>query len=698
MAVGIKTRKKKLVPKSPVFDVAISDTELKGMVVRRQTAATAHWDKKFGLTKIRENNNKLYTGDYRKDKIDPDNEKGIFGDNRIFVAVRTLLPYLTNRITAPEITPANKTAIARQFAGDFEKILAKEARDAYAKSRIKNAVQDVLKGQRVGVLKWRFDPAKDKLALEYCSPDSIIVDNTPLHDEPQYVCHTQEMTIGAILRKFPDKRDAIYKMLGIERISTQKLEEVRKVGEHWMFVDDEDGNSQLIICWMLDEVVLGAMEDSLFDKNGNNLIEEPMMPFIFFNFLTDGSGYIDETSFLEQAELNQRSYDQRGQTISDNAVYGGTGIPIFSKDALDAEEVAKVKFTPEQRLQLDTDDVSKAFAVWKGGEMQTFVVADKYDTRNNIDNIFGTPNIVRGEQSKNNTLGQDDMLQNASENRSQEMIDGIDDAMRRFYLIEAQMIARYYTSERQYNIEGENGDFDELILSSAKLRKNLGISIGVDSGSCIPINRHQLRDMAMDLAKMRRISTKTLYQMVGVPDADQAYDLWLKETVMPFMLIKEADEALVSREAVEDLDLVIGGRQPIVRDDIDQPYLSYLNEYLLTERYDQLSTKQKSGVKSFINDVLKRAQIKIEKMQQQDPNGGPGAGSTSGNMSSMMGTLKKTVMTSYKDAPPDIQRQIEQMDGLTPSGMGNQAMPYQLPNAGKALGTIHNTTHKPAGV
>jgi hypothetical protein len=45
-------------------------------------------------------------------------------------------------------------ALNMQFAQDFEKILVEEADKQYGLDKVKLAFQDLLKGQRVGILKW----------------------------------------------------------------------------------------------------------------------------------------------------------------------------------------------------------------------------------------------------------------------------------------------------------------------------------------------------------------------------------------------------------------------------------------------------------------------------------------------------------------------------------------------------------------
>lgn len=652
-----------------VFDLNLPDTTLAGMVNRRAAEASGHWEKLHNLKKIREDNKKLYTSEYVQKQIRDERYEDIFSDNKLFTSIRTILPFITSRMTQPEIIPANDDSLSAQFAKDFEKILVEIGENEYARDKVKLALQDLLTGQRVGVLKWVYNPNKDKLELEYCSPDSIIIGKrSRLHEEPDFVQHTQERTIGDLIRQFPDKSDSIYRQFSITKAVPSQLERVIKITENWLFVEEDDA-LKLGIVWMYESgLMLGKMSDPNWIDGGKNALDEHMMPFVFFNFLNDGSGYIDNTSFIEQAQYNQKNYDKRGSTIAENAAYAGIGVPVFGKGAVKEETAAKVRFSPVQRVLLDTEDVSKSFTTWTAGQLPQFIIEDKLDMKQSVLDIFGTNQIQQGStpDNPNQNLGQDVILRNQAEGRQQELIDCVDNGMSRFFLIESQMVYRYFDTPKYYNFIGDNGEFENLVISQQKIAKNLGITIKIKSGSSLPVDRSQKIATALELMKAQRIGTLQLYKELGIDNPEQTYKEFLREHLLPFGELGEMDKDTFDREADEDIQLVIGGKQPKEREDMTQDYLTYLNEYLLTQKYEMLPVAAQARVSKYIAGIIAQAQRKVLKMSLQKPILPPDSG--------QLPPIRPKISLSSKDLEPDVKAQVIQNAGYQPS----QLVPLEM--------------------
>lgn len=601
-----------------INDVKINDVTLAGMVKRRAQNSKAHWESKYGLERLRKENTKLYDSSYLKDILIDERWEKIFGDNRLFVAVRTVASFLTTRLTQPEVTPSDDEPLALQFANDFENVLVKQADKVQARQKVKLCVQDLLSGQRIGIGKWVYNPAKDCLEFEHLSPDSVVVDHTVKQfEEPTFMQETQKRTVQKIITQFPDKKEDLFLKLNIQKGVPAQLEVEKEITENWLFIEKK-GKQQLIICWMYQDLVLGKTSDPNWMKARPNLIDYPMMPYVFFNFINDGSGLIDNTSFIEQAQYSQKNYESLGQRIVEDAQYGGIGVPVFGKDAIDQGEASKVKFSPVQRIILDTNDVSKGFTTWQSGNMPSFIPDEKYDSRNNIDNIFGTPNIFRGEQSKNQTLGQDIIVRDQAEGRQSELIDAIDVGMTRFYQLEGQFIYRYFDEDKYYRYLGDDGKFVKLIISQERIAKYADIGINVKSGTNIPIDRAQRRATVIKIAD--RIPTLTLYKELGIEDPEETYKLYLLEQADPKAALEDVDKQIFDREAEEHLIMVIGGELPEEPDDLSETYINYLTEYLLTDKFSLLQQDDPDAaarVSEFIDMVLIKAKRKAAKLSMQ---------------------------------------------------------------------------------
>lgn len=596
----------------------IDDSVFGSMVKRRRNEASGHWKKEYGLKSVREKNNKDYLAKYVDEQLIDERYEEVYVDNRQFTSVRTIVPFLTARITQPEVIPVNDDELSIQFAHDFEEALHRHAKKQMARAKIRLAVQDVLRGERVGVVKWRFDRSTNTVVLDHVRPDSVLIGKrASLFEEPDFVEFTLERSIGDLIAQFPDKADKIKKLFDIEKGTPSQFERVEEIKESWIWVDS-DGEKELVVGWSYQNSVFGKVSDPNWDEGGKNLTERSMIPAVFINFLNDGSGYIDQTSFMEQSKWLQSNYNKRGQTIAENARYGGTGVPIFAKGAISQKDVAKIHFSPIQRVLLDSPDVSKAFTTWQSQNLPNYIVEDKYDDRNSIDNIWGTPNIFRGEQSKNNTLGQDIMVRDQAEGRQADPIDCIDDAMQRFYQIEGQMMYRYFDEDKFYNYIGSDGKFVSIVINQKQIAKNLGIEINVQAGTSLPIDRAQKRATIMELLKLNKVGTLAAYKELGVfEDPEGAFKQYVQEQADPTTLLAEVDKQVFDRKANTDLQLVIGGKEPDERDDLDPEYIQYLNEYLLTDKYKLLKPEQQARVSEFIDAIIAKASRKLTKLELQ---------------------------------------------------------------------------------
>lgn len=604
---------------SQVFNVdSLDDVVFGNMVKRRYNEASEHWNKDQTLKSVRAKNNSNYLAKYVQEQLIDERYQEVYLDNRQFSSVRTVLPFLTARVTAPEVTPGDGDDVSIQFAEDFEQVLQRHAEQKNGRALVRLAVQDVLRGERVALLKWRYDAMLDDVIVEHVPPEAVTIGKrSRLHEEPDFLRHTQERSVGELIKQFPDKKQKILELFNIDKGVPSQLEKLHKINEDWIWIDLEDKRT-LVVGYSYQNFVFGKTSDPNWNDNGKNLLERPMIPFVFFNFLNDGSGYIDQTSFMEQAQYLQSNYNKRGQTIAENAKYAGTGVPIFAKDAISQKDVAKVRFSPIQRVLLDAPDVSKAFTTWQAGNMQPFVMEDKADLKDGIDNVWAANAVLRGQQSENKTATQDILNRNQAEGRLADPVDCIDDSMTRFYQLEAQLMYRYFDEKKFYNYLGDNGKFVSIVVSQDEIAKNLGITITVKAGTSLPIDRAQKRATVMELLKLNKIGTLAAYKELAIfEDPEQAFKDYLMELSDPASLLGEVDKRTFDREANEDLQLVIAGKTPEERDDLSEEYLNHLNEYLMTDKYKMLKAEQQMRVSEYIDSIIAKASRKMNKMALQ---------------------------------------------------------------------------------
>jgi len=606
--------------KNTIYFTGVDDEVFLNACKRRYQEAEGHWNKK-GLKKTREQNLKEYLATYVEEQLIDERYQEVYNDNRQFVSVRTILPFLTARVTAAEVTPADGKDSSIQFAHDFEEALQKHAEKQHGRAKIRLSVQDLLAGERVGIGKWRYDAQLDTVVYEHIKPETITIGKRGKQfEEPDYICQILERSVADLIEMFPDKEAKIKELFSITKGTPSQMEEVYEIKEEWLWVY-VGTKKQLCVGWSWQNFCFGKIKDPNWNENGENVIDQQMMPYVFYNLLNDGSGYIDQTSFIEQAKWSQKNYNRRGQTIAENAKYGGTGVPIFAKGSIAQKDVAKVRFSPIQRILLDSADVSKSFTVWQSTPLPNYIMEDKADLRESVDNIWGSNAALRGQQTDNKTLGQDVINRDQAEGRLADPVDCIDDSMTRFYLIEAQVMFRYFTQKKFINYLGNDGKFVSIAISNAEISKNVGIQIGVKAGTSLPIDRSQRRATVMELLKMNKVGTLTAYKTLDIfDDPEAAYKEYITEMNDPAAAMQEVDKQVFSREAFQDLQLVIAGEVPEEREDIGEEYGKYLTDYLETDKFmilQQKDDKAAARVSQFVDHIIQKLARKMNKLQMQ---------------------------------------------------------------------------------
>jgi len=605
--------------KPQVFKYEDTDSDWVAMLDRKVEASKSHWDSKYKLEEKTKENEDIYLG---TDELeDEDNERSL--DNRVFSSIRTIVPYVTSRITEPEIYPSSNAVSAKKFAEDFEKALFIKARNEKLRAKVKFALEDAIIRRR-GYLKPRYDAVTGNFcAIEYVPAESIIVDHkAKTYEELRYFRHLLEKSIEDMLIMFPDMEKKIKETFGLdENTPKSKLEESHVVNEDWCFVPGAEG-LDLIVTWSYKKICLGKMQDPNWRYGKTNFLDGHMMPLVFFNVLNDGRSYVDKTSFVEQAKLSQKNVNKRSEQISKNAGLGNTGMPVVDSGVLADDQAQYLAFEEDTVLELEVPDgkrIGDVFDVWKAGTMPQFVYEDKLDSRNAIDNAFGTPNVFRGEQSDNNTLGQDVLVRDQAFGRQQEIVDAIDTAMDRLYQLMAQFLLVYGDEMEMFRFVGENSAFDYVIINSANL--DTDVLIQVKSGTSMPIDRAQRRSTADKAATQKMIDPLSYWEIMDEGNAEKYAKRLMDFTNDPVTYLKDVTDEIFNRDAFVDIEFIKNGNQPPFRDDLPKEYFDYLNHYVLSGDLDNpaIGMDVKAMVMQFIDTQLARGQRMLGMAETQMP-------------------------------------------------------------------------------
>lgn len=609
-----------------VFDLELSDDDLLSLIKKPLIESEIYWESTKGLKAIREDNMNLWMPNHWKNKDVYDfQEEYLYQDPRIFISVETIISIVNSRVPSVDVMPAQDTVVSDQAAKDLSKTLYAYSDKHRVLDLFRIGARNLLL-KRIGFLKLRFDPNVGKegeIISETIPPEDIVVDkDARLGDNPRFIAQKiHDKTIEELLAMFPDAKESIYDMANVSRRNKDgdrvayksQLAQKKSIWEVW-FHYYEDGY-QSAVAWVdLDfQYVIGKIRNPNWnyeDEPGftGNFLDQPMPPFIPINYLNDGTSYIDLTSMVEQAAPLQRILDRRGFQIMENAEMGGSGL-VFNTQMIEKSDIAKLVGSPDERVGVK-GSVRDAVARIAPPPLPSYVIEDKLDARNEIDNLFATQEVTRGERSGNKTLGQDQMQREQNYTRMDDISRAIERSATFFYRYLVQMFKVYYTEEHYYKAVGEDGKFDYLVMKQDLIED--GIDLRVAAGTMLPINKQRQADAVESLVQMGLIDPLSVYEVLtggNLPSPQKLLERYLLFKTDPIAFMGKVKEDEFSREAFVDIQILNRGEMPLPRDEIGDAYLKFMNNYMLTGDWE----KQPDLVKQMYIEWLKICMAQAEK-------------------------------------------------------------------------------------
>lgn len=602
-----------------------SGDDLVTMMNKRIEDSQTVWKgKHYKLEKTSEDNLTYYLGEQvLRDDIE-ENDKQL--DNRIFSSTQTVTTYTTSRITEPEVHPSSNSVEARKFAEDWEKALYLKAEMELLEEKLGYALEDAIV-QRRGYLKPRYNAVtKNFCHIDYIPCESVIIDHKAKpYEEPRHIRFCLRYSPEELMTMFPDAEAIIKKAFKLELNATrEQLDKEYDVYENWMFIKGNDSQLDLVVFWQYKSVAFGALQDPnwLYDKQ--NFLPYHMIPIIGVNVLNDGRSWIDKTSYVEQAKYNQKTIDERRAQISENAGLGSVGMPVVDSAALADDQAENITYDEDLVLELDVknsgaNSINDVFTTWKAEALSSDVYKDRDDAIAAVENAFGASSIQQGNQTDNNTLGQDSLLLSAGQGRQQKTIKAIDKATKRAYLFISQFMLVYGTEEELFESVGEDSEFDAILMSSSEM--DTKCKVRVKGGTSMPIDNQERLKMADNAAARTMIDPLTYWEINDRPNAQKYAKRLVDFTTDPASFLKDVDEEVFDRDAYTDIWMLKRGKQPPYRDDLTKNYFDYLNQYVLSGDLEnpKIPPSLASTISEFIDIQLARAQKMLGMQETQLP-------------------------------------------------------------------------------
>lgn len=627
-----------------VFELKIDDSSLLNMVSGPLSASQNYWEKTFGLAKVREKNLNMWLPNHWKDKDYYDYQEGyLYQDPRIFLSVETICSVVNARVPQPEAKPAQDTVVSQQLAKDLQSALFAHSEKYGTNDIFRIATRNLLL-KRANYVKLRFDPnigEHGDIVPDHVLPEDVVVDKDARWGEvPRFQAQRiRDKTVQELIQMIPDGKAAILDMAGFARKDSQgqhvirkdqwaKLAEKKVIWEIWFRYYDEaaghyDGGL-MFVDELCQHVIFKTRNPNWnyedYSKAGycSNLLDFPAPPFFTINYLNDGSSYIDNTSLPEQAATMQTILDRRGFQIMENAEQAGSGL-VYNTNMITKPEIAQLVGAPDERVGVK-GDVRSAVARVPAPQLPNYVIEDKLDARSEIDNIFATHDITRGEQSGNKTLGQDQIQQGQDYTRMDDIARAVERMATKYYRYLVQMMKVYYTEDHWFKITGEDGQFDQVVMRHDLIED--GVDVAVVSGSNLPVNKKMQQEFVSELLPLGYIDPLTAYE-VGtggiLPTPKKMLERLITWKLSPqdFIAMAKSDE--LDRAAFMDVQVLNAGEMPKVRDEITPEYIAFMNNYMLGGDFEKQPDLVKSLYLEWMGVCNAIATKQLSKMITQAP-------------------------------------------------------------------------------
>lgn len=613
------------------LNLTISNDDLEKMLITSLEADRDHWNKKpWMLQETDINNTAFLLGDQLNDKDYLKNDTKII-DNRLFSSTRAILSYATGQLAKPEITPSKGDEIYLKGARDIGAALYQHALDEQVDFKVRAAVMNLITRKR-GYLKLRWDPnigLNGDIVTEVCNPEDIIIDRDARYlQNPAKIYHRLRCSVADLCARFPDKEAKIKDAFSVRRgVYSQTSKMVTYFECQFTYMKIPEMKSREGICWFIHEkhLILDKMPNPnwVYLKTHKkemqaNVTSIPPKSIIPFNYINTGHSYIDETCLVEQAMPLQIALNKRLRQISENADYVN-GRWVASKKAFSQEDARNLINKGARTVAMaDREDVSNALINVAPNQLGAWVENTVYDYRNEIDGMMGTPSQFKGAQPDNqDTLGRDLMIKQQAGALQDDLVHSISMAMEKYYTILLQMMRVYYTDDYWFQTKGGDGKYEFILLNGEKLDSNVKVSVQTDS--TLPLDKMSIRATALELWKAgESIDYKTMMEDLGLPNPEVRAERYLKSKIDSINYLKSVERTQINAEAESDIELLIANKTPEERDNYDDNYFNYFNNFLASNRFAKLQGKDPKAAQRITMFLIAIQHAMMDSLNKQE--------------------------------------------------------------------------------
>jgi len=495
------------------FDIGVSNEEL----LRRIKTWENEAETVYNVLKPVWAKNEEY---YRGIQTDVQSIYGKFSravENRIWMAVETLIPIATARLPDIVVKPGDDDEASVNEAQDLQDVLGYQFERMSVQSHAERFIRNMIL-KRYGVFKVPWDADQDDVSMEEIDPRRVRIPKfgKSVH-ALAFIIEDLELSYGTCVDFFGE--ETAKKLL--ENLPKDSKEKVRKP----TFSIKEVWTNDLRV-YATQSLILKKENNPYYDfKNKNkNFCAYPTKPYVIKSLFETDESLIGDTDYVTQTIPIQDNINIRKRQIEDITNKVADPKLAIDSDVMSEEEAGNITNEPGGILYgKDAANESK-IRFHSPGAVPQYLFQDLEFSRTEFDNIWGIHASTRGEREGRETLGGRQLLREADLGRIDLIGRQLERALDEIAELWTQQIKMFYTDERAFSIIGKDGARFVKNFSGKKVSPS--VKPMVTPGSTLKEDDAAIKQNAIILWQNKAIGIKTLYHMLKMPNPMDAMEDW----------------------------------------------------------------------------------------------------------------------------------------------------------------------------
>ncbi|MBI4151614.1 hypothetical protein HY496_01475 [Candidatus Woesearchaeota archaeon] len=618
----------------------LADKELVRAIDERWNDSSSLWERMKQWSDL---NIKYWTNDW-EDPLKSARKVSRAKDNRIFLSMEHDVNILTGRPAKPVVVPVDDSDInSAKVAQGLQSIFLELYRTRQVKKKLKKGVRHLHLYRLICLYPFWNNKIND-VDVRLVDPKKVrIPKNANNEEEAEWVGEEIEEPIQIALEtKFSDVEDAVLKAFGVDE---NRAVIVNPKVKYQMFWTDDmvvykfqgtilkrlqnptwdwqglvvETNEQLKLNELkgklrrpfLEEVKQSQTNRTVSETNEEgveetkrrpgtfffNHFDRPRKPYIFGTILEFEDGPLGSTDLIHQSASLQDNINRRKRQIEDNSEEA-SGIFLFDSKTFSREDVQK--FSARAGSRLYGSNIERGFRRDTGRELPSFVFNDLEHSIRELDNIWATQGIVRGEREGKETATGRAILREASLERRDEAVDLMDFVSQELYNWWYQLMKLNYT-ELHY-VKPLGFERTERTIDLMQDDFEDGISIKIIPGQVVPEDKIFKIERAQEEVNSGLLSPLDYHREVGKEDP---------EGITKRLILFKANPAALIQLSEQEKEQLLVGQEKNVRDIRQSGSIAELEQFLRSDEFQQLPVEEQQRLVGRVRqqiDALKRQQ------------------------------------------------------------------------------------------